>query len=44
VWWFDFSSVTEPGEYYVYDAQNDERSATFEISESPYNEVMKAAG
>ncbi|MEL6659117.1 MAG: cellulase N-terminal Ig-like domain-containing protein, partial [Bacteroidota bacterium] len=26
-WWFDFSSVSTPGSYYVYDPINDERSA-----------------
>lgn len=43
-WWFDFTSLNDAGEYYIYDTQNDERSAIFEISDTPYKEVMKAAG
>lgn len=43
-WWFDFSSVTTVGSYYVYDAVNDERSASFEIRENPYYDVFHAAG
>ena len=43
-WWVDFSSVTAPGEYYVFDPQNQEKSAVFVISENPYVEVLKAAG
>lgn len=42
-WWFDFSSVTTSGAYYIYDANNDERSATFEINENPYYEVLRSA-
>ena len=42
-YWFDFSSYTTPGTYYVYDAENDERSATFSIDEAVYEEVMKTA-
>ncbi|MBX2816672.1 MAG: glycoside hydrolase family 9 protein [Saprospiraceae bacterium] len=43
-WWFDFSDVTTPGEFYVFDALNNERSATFEIGSRPYDEILKAAG
>ena len=43
-WWFDFSSVTATGSYYIYDVTNDERSAEFEIKDGVYNEVMNAAG
>jgi len=43
-WWFDFSAVTAPGSYYVYDATNDESSAIFEINANIYNEILKAAG
>ncbi len=43
-WWFDFSTVTSPGSYYVYDATNDESSAVFEINAEIYNDILKAAG
>lgn len=43
-WWFNFSSLNSVGDYYVYDATNDERSATFSISDNPYLEVLQAAG
>jgi len=36
-WWFDFSSVNTPGDYYVYDAVNDERSAEFTIGSGVYD-------
>jgi hypothetical protein len=42
-WWFDFSSVTTPGTYFVYDATNNQSSATFVIANNPYTEVLKAA-
>ncbi|PDS24530.1 glycoside hydrolase family 9 protein [Flavobacterium branchiophilum] len=42
-WWFDFSSVTVPGTYYIYDATNAKSSATFQIATNPYTEVLKAA-
>ncbi|MBK1879724.1 glycoside hydrolase family 9 protein [Pelagicoccus mobilis] len=42
-WWFDFSSLEEPGEYYVWDVQNEARSHLFEISETIYNQVLIAA-
>ena len=42
-WWFDFSSVTAPGSYYVYDPVNNESSATFDIAPDVYEEVVKAA-
>jgi endoglucanase len=43
VWWFDFSSVTETGNYYVLDEDNEVRSFEFRISPSVYNEVLKHA-
>ncbi len=43
-WWFDFSSVTAPGDYYVFDASNDERSGSFSIGDGIYNDVLKTAG
>src|SRR5471030_1646855 len=30
-WWFDFSSIKTPGEYYVYDPSTHKRSAVFKI-------------
>ncbi len=42
-WWFDFSSYTTAGTYYVYDATNDERSADFIINDNVYNAVLKSA-
>ncbi len=43
-WWFNFSSVTTPGTYYVYDVANDERSAEFDIDDDVYLPILKAAG
>lgn len=44
VWWFDFSSVTTPGKYYIAD-NNDGgiRSEDFEIRNDIYEEIYKAA-
>lgn len=42
-WWLDFSALTTPGDYYIEDATSGEQSATFTISEFPYNEVFKQA-
>ncbi|WP_437876146.1 glycoside hydrolase family 9 protein [Sorangium sp. So ce513] len=42
-WWFDFSSVTAPGRYYVLDVENSVRSAEFEIGDAVYREVLKQA-
>jgi len=42
-WWLDFSSVTSPGSYYVYDVSNNVRSYQFEIDEDVYSPVLKAA-
>lgn len=42
-WWFDFSSVTEPGVYYVLDVDNDLRSDVFRIAPDVYRDVMKQA-
>src|SRR5262245_5031470 len=33
VWWFDFTSVTTPGFYYVFDVVNNVGSYKFEISD-----------
>lgn len=42
-WWFDFSSVTSPGEYVVYDPVNDVRSHPFRIADDVFEDVLKAA-
>ena len=42
-WWFDFSSVTTPGTYFVDDEQLNLRSATFRIDEHVYANILKAA-
>jgi endoglucanase len=42
-WWFDFSSVTTPGSYYVYDLTNNTASYRFEINSQVYNDVLKQA-
>jgi len=41
VWWFDFSSVTTPGTYYIYDPLNAKRSFTFDIKDDVYVNVLK---
>ena len=43
VWWFDFSSFTIPGSYYVFDPSNNVSSFPFEISNSVYKDVLKQA-
>ena len=42
-WWFDFSSVTNSGSYYIYDPVNDVKSYTFNIAENVYEEALKHA-
>lgn len=42
-WWFDFSSLTAEGNYYVLDVDKNLRSFEFEISPDVYNEVLKQA-
>jgi endoglucanase len=42
-WWFDFTSVTTPGNYYVYDPANNKCSFTFSISNDVYNTVLRQA-
>ena len=42
-WWFDFSSVQQPGTYFVYDTEHKVRSATFRIDPHVYRDVLKAA-
>jgi endoglucanase len=42
-WWFDFSSVTAPGSYYIYDVARNVGSHRFEIGQNVYDEVLKHA-
>ncbi|MEP6748203.1 MAG: glycoside hydrolase family 9 protein [Bacteroidota bacterium] len=42
-WWFDFSSVTDPGSYYIFDLTNNVASYRFEINNTVYNDVLKQA-
>ena len=42
-WWFDFSALTVPGTYFVYDVSRNLRSATFRIDAHVYHDVLKAA-
>lgn len=42
-WWFDFSAVKTPGEYYVFDPKTNLRSAVFEVAEGVFAPVLKAA-
>jgi hypothetical protein len=42
-WWFDFSSVTAIGSYYIYDVANNKGSYRFEINNTVYGEVLKQA-
>ena len=41
--WFDFSTVSEPGHYYLYDAATNKRSHPFLIDRDVYYPVLKAA-
>ena len=42
-WWFDFTSVTTPGSYYVFDVSMNVGSYKFEISDQVYSDVLKQA-
>jgi len=42
-WWFDFSSVTTPGSYYILDVTNNVKSYTFDINVDVYKIVLKQA-
>ncbi len=43
VWWFDFSSLTTVGEYYVEDVQNSLSSNKFIIHNDVYTTLLRAA-
>ena len=42
-WWFTFTSVTTPGDYYVLDVDRNARSYPFTIGEHIYRDVLKQA-
>jgi endoglucanase len=42
-WWFDFSNITQPGEYYVFDVGRNVGSYSFSINQNAYNNVLRAA-
>lgn len=42
-WWFDFSSLTTPGAYFVFDSQRNVRSAAFNVGPHVYKDILKAA-
>ena len=42
-WWFDFSSVSTPGEYYVYDLSTKKRSPVFRIGAKVFKPILTAA-
>jgi len=39
-WWFDFSTVTTPGDYFVLDETQNVRSAVFSLSSGVYRSVL----
>lgn len=42
-WWFDFTSVTTPGDYFVLDETQNVRSAVFSLSTGVYRSVLVQA-
>lgn len=40
-WWFDFSSLTTAGTYYILDVTNNVKSYDFKIDDCVYNEVLR---
>lgn len=42
-WWFDFSSLTTSGSYYIFDVAQNKGSYRFEIGTNAYSEVLKHA-
>lgn len=43
VWHFDFTALTEPGEYYLFDSLNNLRSFTFMIADCAFDAPLRAA-
>lgn len=42
-WWLDFSALTDPGSYYVWDVDNTVGSHRFEVADDVYDELLKVA-
>ena len=42
-WWYDFSALTKPGTYYVYDVERKVRSPQFSIDAQVYKKILQAA-
>jgi endoglucanase len=42
-WWFDFTKVTNEGEYYIYDREKGVGSYRFRILKDVYKDILKAA-
>src|SRR5882672_1368044 len=42
-WWFDFSSLSTPGRYFIYDVSRNARSPSFSVDPHVYRGVLKAA-
>jgi endoglucanase len=42
-WWFDFSAVSDPGQYYIYDERNRCSSYPFSVAGDVYSDLLKAA-
>jgi hypothetical protein len=42
-WYFDFTTVTEPGTYYILDEEKNLKSYHFMISHNIYNEILRQA-
>jgi endoglucanase len=42
-WWFDFTDVTTPGEYYIYDIGKNKSSYKFKIGDNVYTDILKTA-
>ncbi len=42
-WYFDFSALTAPGSYYIFDTKNNVGSGRFEIAPTAYDQVLKHA-
>lgn len=42
-WWFTFSAVSTPGDYYIFDKTNQVGSCKFHIGDNTYDEALKAA-
>jgi endoglucanase len=42
-WWFDFSTLQTPGDYYIFDTGQNVRSAVFTVDQQVYRNILKAA-